>query len=520
MGKKTIYVMTWVLFILLVGFIVLLPMLKPGLLVTDDGNWMVIRLSAFFQSLREGQFPVRFLGRLNQSYGYPVANFLYPGFLYIGSILHAVGVPFSYSVEIIQISSVIIGSIVLFFWLKTFFTTTASGIGAVSFLFMPYVLYDIFKRGSVGEILAIGVSMVVLYAIETKRFLLLSPAVALLAVSHNTLAIFFLPIFAVYIVLKKYWSLIPSFIIGIGISSFFWLPVLFERNFVLFNTIVISNPKDFFPISYQLVLYSVPFIVAASISLILKKKMYQREQLFFLLLLATGLFLATTSSEYLWGVPNFVKFVQFPYRCLALWVFAGPWFIARIIDDGHILSHKILTAIFLCTLVIFWVPYLKSNSIVYDEGYFTTNEGTTTVADEYMPIWASKHMDERANKRFEFFSGSGDVRVRTSTTQTVDLDINVKEQSILQINSLYYPGWGAMLDNTKIPIIHDNPYGLMRIHIPAGKHHVLIEFRETVMRFIADTMSVVFGVVYGITFVTYVIVNAAIRLKKRKKHKI
>ena len=89
------------LLILLALGLILFPLVRPGFFVSDDGDWMIIRLSAFFASFREGQFPVRFLGRLNDSYGYPVANFLYPGFLYIGSFLHAMGLSFIDSVKAI-----------------------------------------------------------------------------------------------------------------------------------------------------------------------------------------------------------------------------------------------------------------------------------------------------------------------------------------------------------------------------------------------------------------------------------
>ncbi|MEK7065711.1 MAG: hypothetical protein AAB961_01850, partial [Patescibacteria group bacterium] len=84
----------WYILVILVSLFVLWPLLRSGFYISDDGEWMVIRLSAFYQSLAEGQFPVRFLGRLNYSYGYPVANFLYPGFLYIGSILRFIGFSF------------------------------------------------------------------------------------------------------------------------------------------------------------------------------------------------------------------------------------------------------------------------------------------------------------------------------------------------------------------------------------------------------------------------------------------
>src|SRR5258706_1075258 len=96
------------------------PLLHKGFFVTDDGDWMIIRLSAFFQSLREGQFPVRFLGRLNNSFGYPVANFLYPGFLYIGSLIHLLGFSFENSVKLILGGSVIVGTVFTFLWLRKY----------------------------------------------------------------------------------------------------------------------------------------------------------------------------------------------------------------------------------------------------------------------------------------------------------------------------------------------------------------------------------------------------------------
>ncbi|MBP6882412.1 MAG: hypothetical protein KBC15_02540, partial [Candidatus Levybacteria bacterium] len=54
-------------------------------MVSDDGGWMVIRLAAFYDALRDGQIPVRWVNTLNFGYGYPVTHFLYPAFLYIGA---------------------------------------------------------------------------------------------------------------------------------------------------------------------------------------------------------------------------------------------------------------------------------------------------------------------------------------------------------------------------------------------------------------------------------------------------
>jgi len=83
-----------ILFISVLILVTLIPIifiLKPGFPVTDDGTWLIIRFSAFFESFKSGQFPVRFLYRLNDGMGYPVSNFLYPLYMYLATPIHIVG---------------------------------------------------------------------------------------------------------------------------------------------------------------------------------------------------------------------------------------------------------------------------------------------------------------------------------------------------------------------------------------------------------------------------------------------
>ncbi|MFZ2025235.1 MAG: hypothetical protein WAV51_03065 [Microgenomates group bacterium] len=515
--NKKIWLLLSIFFLLVVSLVILSPILRPGMLVTDDGNWMVIRLSAFYQSFREGQFPVRFLGRLNQSYGYPVANFLYPGFMYIGSMLHVLGLSFQTSVEAILVGSVMIGVIGMFLWLRLSFSNIASVTGALSYLLMPYLLFDIFKRGSVGEVLALGLMPLVLYVIESKNTWLLAPVIALLAISHNTLAAFFIPLALAYIVLKKYWHLIPQFIFGVGMSSFFWLPAFFERVFVNFDTTVISNPGAYFTMSNSLILASFPFFIAALYVAFKRPMRQKKETIFFLASLAISVYFATRGSAFFWRVADFVKFIQFPFRWLSYMVIAGPWIIGAAINKtkkGALVAG--------CCLVIFltavWgTQYIQSESVIHPEGYFTTNEATTTVHDEYMPRWAAKHMSTRGTKKVEFFMGNGTIEEKIISTQKIDVVIHATEKSIMQINTIYYPGWGAMLDDAPVKILSDNPYGFMRIMVPEGKHHLYMEFRETPGRFLADVVSVVFGLLYVISCVVFFFTNTSASRKRTKK---
>src|SRR5258708_6059592 len=83
-----------------------------GFPATDDGGWMIIRFSAFYQALRLGQIPVRFLISLNHGYGYPVADFLYPLFMYLGVPIHILGFGFINTIKIILAGSFLLSGII------------------------------------------------------------------------------------------------------------------------------------------------------------------------------------------------------------------------------------------------------------------------------------------------------------------------------------------------------------------------------------------------------------------------
>jgi hypothetical protein len=87
-------------------------------MVTDDGGWMVIRLAAFYDALRDGQFPVRWVNTLNFGYGYPVVNFLYPGFLYIGAPIFLLVSSYVLTIKILFVTALIAGPVGVYLWLR------------------------------------------------------------------------------------------------------------------------------------------------------------------------------------------------------------------------------------------------------------------------------------------------------------------------------------------------------------------------------------------------------------------
>jgi len=506
MLKKNYIPYIFAFFLCIISFVVLFPLLQPGFIKTDDAAWMVIRLTSFYQSLADGQFPVRFLGRLNQNYGYPVANFLYPGFLYLGSALHIAKIPFQNSVEIIMAGSVIAGAFGLFFWLQLFFGPLASFIGASTFLFSPYLLYDLYKRGSVGELLATGVAMLTLFIVEKRWRILVPFCIFILLISHNTLALVFSLFFFIYIVVKKEFSFLVPMAIGVMMSSFFWIPAFFERSFVRFNELSVSNPFDFFGISFMLFYTSIPFLLGLIYMVVHRKKEYTKENWFFIITFLVAGFFALPISGIFWKLPILSQFFQFPYRWYALWLIVGPWLVGSMIESFREKEKFISIAVIGVICVLTSYGFLtKAKSEVHEEGYYTTNEATTTVADEYMPKWVIEKPEKRSNEKLEFFDGRGVFLNTEISTKKIVTKIKAEEDSIIQINTVFYPGWGATLDGKPVEVSGQNPRGLMHILVPKGEHLLFVEFRETVFRFIADVLSAIGFITYGIFILLFLL---------------
>lgn len=208
------------------------PLLQPGFFVTDDGNWMIIRLSAFHQTLRSGQFPVRFLYPLNHGFGYPVTNFLYPLPFYMGEIIHLFGFGFVDSIKILFILSFILGAFFMYLYAGFF--------AAVIYSYMPYRLFDVYKRGSLGESVAFIFLPLIFYLVDKKRIALASIATAALITSHNVTAFIFLPVIFLY---SKNIKLI---LMALILSAWFWLPALYDLQFTRAATVQVADFSKYF----------------------------------------------------------------------------------------------------------------------------------------------------------------------------------------------------------------------------------------------------------------------------------
>jgi len=510
----------YLLLIVVLSLLALWPFFKKGFFESHDGEWMVIRFTAFHQTLTSGQFPVRFVDRLNNNYGYPVLNFLYPLSFYFAEIPKVLGFGFVDSIKIIFIISTI-GSILAMYWaLSQIFGRQASLVGAIVYLFIPYRFIDLYVRGSLGENLAFAFIPLVAGSIfkVSKGNKVFIPIVAIfisgLILSHNVMAVIFLPLFLVMIIIlikKDKLATIGAFILGILISTFFWLPALYDLRFVRFSQIDISNVADHLVKPLNLVVpswgygpnpndpagLSVQFgIVALAIFL---SAFYLRQALktknllldFFLLAFVLVFFLMTKFSLPFWQNLPLADIIQFPWRLLSLIVFIVAFLAAYVIN---ILNKKktILAVLIISASVISTIVYTKPLAFVdRGDGFYSTNEDSTTTRDEYLPLWVIQKPSKRANQKIEVDSKVAQIVTADIKQAHYKVTILAQAKTKVQVNTIYFPGWQVKVNGQRTPIDYQNQFGLMTFDLPQGQHEVIINYGRSPVHLTSEIISIV-----------------------------
>lgn len=488
-NKKEILVL---ISIILISVPALLPLFHKGFFVTDDGEWMIIRFTAFYSAFKDGQIPVRFLHSLNSGYGYPVSAFLYPGFMYLSIPVQVITSNFVNTIKIIIGLSLLSSSIFIWLWLRKFFSKTASLIGAVISLYLPYHLFDAYTRGSVGELLALAFVPFILWNIERKSIFFTSIGISLLILSHNTLALLFIPIILVYISLKSL-KFISSLIFGICCTAFFIIPAVLELKLTNFSVSKISDPLSYFADPNLVGFISdFTFITAMIIFIFSKNKTYKFKKILvmFLIISLICLFLSTSSSTIIWKViPS--AWIQFPFRILSILVISIPFLSAFIINELN-RSKKII--MYLSVIILTFInalPFISPKGY-FDKGdaYYFTNQATTTVHDEYMPVWVKQKPTKMPDKKVEIINGDGNISNIFYNNKKITFTADLKKDTLIQINTIFWPGWEIEANNRRIKINFNNPKGVMQFNLPKGNFHIEARFDETPLRLLSDFISI------------------------------
>ena len=149
------------------------------------------------------------------------------------------------------------------------------------------------------------------------------------------------------------------------------------------------------------------------------------------------------------------------------------------------------------------IPYAKPNYFINrGDSFYLTNLATTTSSNELMPLWVKNHPKTNVGKKVEILKGEGQIEIVKSRSNDIRFNLDLIKESIVRINTIYYPGWTIRDENSKIlSPDYKNDYGVMDIRLDKGKHFVKASFEETNLRLVADIISVLsFGIFFLFLF--------------------
>lgn len=506
---------------------VISSLLRPGFFPSHDGEWMVIRLSAFHQALADGQFPVRWSIRLNHGFGYPVLNFLYPLPFYLGEVFYLVTHSFVAATKLVFIFSFFASALAMFGWLRRRYSFWPSLAGTSLYLYTPYRLVDTYVRGSVGESLGFVFIPLVFLAIDLiprhPRWAVIFGGVsaAALILSHNVFVIF-LGLAIIYGLLtlpKKFrLNLLVMLVLAAALSAYFWLPALWELRLVYASRFPVANPIDHLVGLRQLILPSwnygpanpadsssmsfqvglINWFITGLGLLVLARPPLAKLNLFFLSVFLGSIFLMLKISTPFWRLmPGAAQFIQFPWRLLAVTTFTSAYFAAAVATAVKI---KFLPGLVSLLAILFTVSYAHPQSTTFlPNAYYATNDDTTTVRGEYLPLWVTLPPKERIPERAVFVTGTGEIVDYTETNSEIHFRVEAVQSdptAVIKVAQTYYPGWQVTVNSGPVPI--DTRYnGVIAFTIPKGQSQILIRWQEPLHRRIVNSISLVtlFGLI-------------------------
>lgn len=538
--KKHLLLVVILVLLIIPSFI---SIIKPGFFPIQD-DMQVFRLQQMDKCFSDGQIPCRWIPDAGYQYGYPLYNFYSPLVYYVGEIFHSIGFQFIDSIKILFGLGFILAGLSMYVLAKEFFGEWPALISAVLYTYAPYKAQEVYVRGSLNEFWISVFFPLVLWAIyklikngNNRYIFWVSFGVGCLFLTHNLLSFLFIPIIIFWV---GYWlimerktgnwkKLLLGFILGIGFSAFFLLPLMFERQFVHIETLTggyFDYRQHFVSIS-QLFLKNnwgygssslgsnddlslstgIIHWVVGFIAVILSFVNLKKNKKLSLLIICFGiidlfvLFLIHEKSSFIWSAVTPLKWMQFPWRFLSISVFLLSFMSAYTIyffkKMKYLLGVLLIGVLFFLNLGFFKpVKWLNISDNEKLSGLLWEKELTSSIFD-YLPIYAKMPPSKKAPLLPEVLEGEVVIEnyYKGSNYQTGNLI--VKSASVIRLPLFDFPGMKVYLNGKKIEHVNDNCsnqefcLGLITFNVSEGEYFLETRLTDTPVRAVGNIILIV-----------------------------
>lgn len=514
---------------------------KPGYFPMHD-DLQVFRLYEVHKCTLDFQIPCRWVPDAGFGYGYPLMQFYPPMPYYPMELMVLLGLGFFTPVKVMFALAFILSGIGMYLLAKEFFGKLGGLLSAILYVYAPYHSVDIYVRGAMNEgwgMVWFPFVLLYLYRLITadrrnSDFIFLSIALALQLTSHNVMTLVFAP---TAIIWSLFWiwktkkfsaikSLILSGLLGVGLSAFFFIPVVLEQKFVHVDSMTVGyfnylahfadinqlffsrfwgyggstwGPEDGMSFSIGQIQW-----ILAGLALVLAVFRFKKNKttaMMVIMIFAFGLFyafLTHSRSNFIWERVRILQFSQFPWRLVALIVFyfslAGGY-LANIKLPPKILT--VLSAI----LIIFTIGWnyqffrFERHTRITIEEKLAGKEWELQVTGgifDYLPKSAAQPPGDPAFTIPKFIKGSGGILNYRTGSNWITFDARVSTDSASVMLPLYtFPGLKTKVDGQKIKADVDPFLGRVVVNLTEGEHRIEARIGYTKTKLISDLLTLI-----------------------------
>jgi len=536
------------LILLLLSLLTFYRLCRSGYFSMMD-DMHVFRLQQFDQCFKDGQIPCRLISDGGMGYSYPLFNFYSPLSYSIAEGFHLIGFSLINSLKITFALCHIIGIFGMYLFASLFWGNLGGFISAVIFLFAPYQATDSWVRGAIAESLAINIIPWVFYfltkfiknlKLKIKNWILLTISLTTLLLSHNLISLAIAPVLIFYSLflliknknlnLKSLFTLSVPVLSSLGLSAFFILPAIFEKNLVTVDTMTqgyfqyiihfatlsqlfisrfwgygasLWGPVDDMAFSLGLIQWVIPLIV---VIFIFFKKIFKKNSLpkqtnfifFFFFVFLFSIFLTHNKSTFIWQTLPFMAYFQFPWRFLSIAIFSASFISGSIILFLNKKIQKIALIFITAITIILNISYFKEDiwySNLTDQQKLSTENilaQSGAGLKDYWPKYSQNFPTSFAPNSPIVTQGKVDfIKYFKKSNYSQGYFSVSTPKAVIKLPIVHFPNWELYLDDQKTDYQIDPDLGLIQFETNQGSHHYELFFKNTPIRTTSNIISLI-----------------------------
>ena len=498
--------------------------LQAGLPRTNASENYVFRAAEYAQAISEGHLYPRWSPNAFGGYGAPIPSFVAPGAAYLPALIQFFFTddPVS-AVRIVHVLALVLAGSAAYAFVTRRAGAASGLLASTLYVFSPYVALQAPQvLGDLPTCMSMALLPTLLWGVDRLLahnrpldLLVVAATTASLVLTHPQFALVSLGIVFAYILwfvrfhdTPAHWKLaLVAAVLGIALSTFFWLPALAEQNEIIWRrngdapSLALNIAALFAPLRPVDLNELVPTphltlglsLVVFGITGLLSALYHRTRAIFQLLFVALGIVLLAFSipfSTEVWLLGPIVLCLSIGATSTLLWRERRPR-----------LDFPLLLVMALSLSSTIWFAPRWAETFGETDASAQVQHEQLGYGVAAVPVGAllPTSLGENVTPDQTLVSSYGEdivrkiavqtgvqVGVLSHTTQSDRFQIEASAPTTLQILTAYFPGWSAVLNNNSIPVQRDPDSGLLNVDIPnVTSAELVISLESTSVRTIA-----------------------------------